>query len=485
MNGGEIAPLWSTLTGAVYPCPMALVAGVDSSTQSVKIVVRDADTGALIREGRAPHPEGSEVDPKHWWEALQRAISSAGGLSDVAAIAIGGQQHGMVTLDKSGEVIRPALLWNDTRSAQAAEILNREAGGNQAMADACGSVLVASFTASKVRWMADNESEQAAKIAAIALPHDWLSWQLQGGKDFSKLFTDRSDASGTGYFDPVSSSYRKDLLALALKSDREIYLPRIISTNHFGGVMESGTKIAAGAGDNAGAAFGVQAEPGDVIVSLGTSGTAFSVSTTPTHDGTGAVAGFADVTGNYLPLVCTLNAARILDSAARILGVDFERLAVLALEAPAGALGLSLLPYFEGERTPNRPNATGVFSGMTLANSNPECIARAMIEGMLCGLTDAVDSLIALGVSVDRIILVGGAAKNPAVAHIASSLFGREVIIPPAGEYVADGVARQAAWALLGDVPLWDLGKVSHVQSEPTPHVMEKYRALRDATVSW
>ena len=464
---------------------MTLIAGVDSSTQSVKLVIRDAHSGALVREGRAPHPDGTEVDPKRWWDALQLAISQAGGLDDVSAISVGGQQHGMVALDAHGEVIRPALLWNDTRSADSAETLNSEVGGNQAMADATGSVLVASFTASKVRWMADNEPELAAKVAAIALPHDWLSWQLQGGKDFQKLFTDRSDASGTGYFDPVSSSYRKDLLARAIKSDREIYLPRIVSTNSFGGEMSNGPKIAAGAGDNAGAAFGVQAVAGDVIVSLGTSGTAFSVSATPTHDGSGAVAGFADVTGNYLPLVCTLNAARILDAATRILGVDFNRLSDLALSAPAGAGGLTLLPYFEGERTPNRPDATGVFSGMNLANSNPESIARAMIEGMLAGLADAVDSLITLGVSVNRIILVGGAAKNPAVGQIASALFGREVIIPPAGEYVADGAARQAAWALLGELPQWDLGKVSHVQSDPTPHVMEKYRTLRDATVNW
>jgi len=464
---------------------MALVAGVDSSTQSVKVVIRDAQSGAFIREGRAPHPDGTEVDPERWWSALQDAIAMAGGLADVSAISVGGQQHGLVALNSAGEILRPALLWNDTRSAEAAADLNREAGGNQVMADATGSVLVASFTASKVRWMADHEPELAAQIGAIALPHDWLSWKLQGAREFSQLFTDRSDASGTGYFDPVSSSYRKDLLALALKSDREIYLPRIVSSNAFGGVTPAGVKIGAGAGDNAGAAFGVQAVAGDVVVSLGTSGTAFSVSTTPTHEATGTVAGFADLTGNYLPLVCTLNAARILDAAARILGVSFDRLSELARSAPAGANGLTLLPYFEGERTPNRPDATGVFAGMNLNNSNPENIARAMIEGMLAGLADAVDALVRQGVAINRIFLVGGAAKNPAVGEIASALFGREVIIPPAGEYVADGAARQAAWALLGEAPEWNLGKVTHVQTKATPEVMDRYRTLRDATVTW
>jgi xylulokinase len=174
-----------------------------------------------------------------------------------------------------------------------------------------------------------------------------------------------------------------------------------------------------------------------------------------------------------------------LDAAARILGVTFDRLAELALSAPAGANGLTLLPYFEGERTPNRPAATGVFAGMNLSNSNPENIARAMIEGMLAGLADAVNSLSTEGVAINRIFLVGGAAKNPAVGKIASALFGREVIIPPAGEYVADGAARQAAWALLGEAPTWDLGEVTHIASRPTPEVMERYRILRDATVTW
>jgi xylulokinase len=464
-----------------------LIAGVDSSTQSVKIVIRAADTGELVREGRAPHPDGTEVDPFHWKSALDLAIAQAGGLDDVAAISVGGQQHGMVALDESGEVIRPALLWNDTRSAAQAESLNSEMGGNQAIADSVGSVLVASFTASKVRWLAENEKQNAERVYSIALPHDWLSWQLQGGKDFSKLFTDRSDASGTGYFDPKSSSYRRDIFAKALLSDREVYLPSIIAPTTFGGTTTGGIPIAGGAGDNAGAALGVQAEPGDVVISLGTSGTAFAVSTTSTHDSSGAVAGFADASGRFLPLVCTLNAARIFDAATTILGKTHDEVGALALSSIPGAHGLTLLPYFEGERTPNRPHATGVFSGMNIANSNPADIARAMIEGMLSGLADAVQALEDLGVEIKRVLIIGGAAKNPAVGQIASALFGRPVLIPPAGEYVADGAAKQAAWALLGDntPPVWDLGKAMQIEAAATPEVLEKYRTLRDATVNW
>ncbi len=466
---------------------MQLVAGIDTSTQSVKVVIRDAQSGQVIREGRAPHPDGSEVDPAKWWSATEDAIKMAGGLDDVSAIAVAGQQHGMVALDKNGKVIRAALLWNDTRSATEATELNNEMGGGAGIANAVGSALVASFTASKVRWLAKNEKANADRVAAIALPHDWISWKISGSQSISDLFTDRGDASGTGYFDSVKNEYRKDIFAKAIGSDREITFPRIVEPKTFATKTKTGIPIAAGTGDNAAAAIGVGAQPGDVVVSLGTSGTAFAVSKTPTHDASGEVAGFADGTGYFLPLVCTLNAARILDAATRILGVTHEELGELALKAEAGANGLTLLPYFEGERTPNRPDATGVFSGMNLGNSNREDFARAMIEGMLCGMADAVASLEKLGVEVKRILIVGGAAKNPAVGKIASAIFGREVIIPPPGEYVAIGAAKLAAWALLGTErpPEWNLGDVTSIKEVATPEVLIKYRKLRDQTQGW
>lgn len=201
---------------------MALVAGVDSSTQSCKVVVRDARTGALVRSGRASHPDGTAVHPDHWWTALAAAVKDAGGLDDVSALSVGGQQHGMVVLDPRGEVIREALLWNDTRSAGAAEDLIRELGdgdreaGAKAWAEACGSVLVASLTITKLRWLRDAEPENAARVAGVALPHDWLTWRLAGAQGLDTLVTDRSDASGTGYWSPSTEDYRRDLLELAL-----------------------------------------------------------------------------------------------------------------------------------------------------------------------------------------------------------------------------------------------------------------------------
>jgi len=314
-----------------------LVAGIDSSTQSVKIVIKGAVSGELIREGKAAHPDGTEVNPSAWWSALNQAIEKAGGLSDVSAISVAAQQHGFIALDEKGEVIRDALLWNDLRSAKAAKDLNKEFGGDTETAKAVGSILVASFTVAKARWMAENEPENAKRLAAIALPHDWISWQLQGGVSFDKLFTDRSDASGTGYFSPTSNTYRQDLLAIALKDKKDIYLPKIAKFDGFAGETTGGIPIAAGAGDNAAAGFGIGAKSGDLIISLGTSGTAFFVSETPSNDPMGEVAGFADLTGRYLPLVCTLNAARVLDAVSKLLGKSHDEIGQLALKAKPGA----------------------------------------------------------------------------------------------------------------------------------------------------
>jgi xylulokinase len=456
---------------------MTLVAGVDSSTQACKVVIRDADTGALVRQGRAPHPDGTEVDPAAWWTALQQAMTAAGGLDDVAAVAVGGQQHGMVCLDEAGAVVRPALLWNDTRSARAGAELVAELGGPQAWADAVGSVPLASFTVTKLRWLAAHEPDAAARTAAVCLPHDWLSSRL--GADF---ITDRSDASGTGYWSPATGSYRRDLLRLALGHDAE--LPRVLGPVEKAGETAAGAVIGPGAGDNAAASLGIDAVPGDVIVSIGTSGTVFATTVAPTADPTGTVAGFASATGDFLPLIATLNAARVLDAAARILGVDHERLAELALNAPAGADGLRLVPYFEGERTPDRPDATAALHGMQLANSTPAHLARAAVEGLLCGLADGMDALVAQGVRIDRVVLVGGGARSDAVRRIAPLIFGRPVTVPEPGEYVADGAARQAAWVLTGERPRWQLGRTETFEGEPTPEVRTRYAEVRELTAA-
>jgi xylulokinase len=462
---------------------LTLVAGVDSSTQACKVVVRDAASGELRREGRAAHPDGTEVDPAAWDHALRAAVEAAGGLDDVAAVGVGAQQHGMVCLDEAGQVVRPALLWNDTRSAGAAADLVAEGGGPRAWAEGVGSVPVASFTVTKLRWLATHEPEAAARVAAVCLPHDWLTWRLAGAAGLDGLATDRGDASGTGYWSPATGSYRPDLLRLALGHDALV--PAVLDPAASPGRTAGGAVLTAGTGDNMAAALGLGAGPGDVVVSVGTSGTVFAVSERPAADPSGAVAGFADATGRFLPLVCTLNAARVLDAAAELLGVDHRRLSELALSAPAGAGGLTLVPYLEGERTPNRPHATGALHGLRLANATPACLARAAIEGLLCGLADGLDALVAEGVEVRRVLLIGGGARSEALRRIAPAVLGHPVVAPPPAEYVADGAARQAAWALAGgdEPPGWAQAGTSSHEADPTPEVRERYAACRDLTL--
>mgnify|MGYP003118265319 FL=1 len=489
---------------------MALVAGVDSSTQSCKVLIVDAASGRVVREGRAGHPDGTEVDPAAWWSALQDAVAAAGGLHDVDALSVGGQQHGMVVLDAAGHVIRDALLWNDTRSATAAAALIDEVGAAE-YARRTGVVPVASFTATKLRWLRDHEPENAARVAAVALPHDWLTWRLRGygpegesplGPQLEQLTTDRSDASGTAYWSAGTGSYDLDLFERALGGPgREadpagglhnsgdpahVVLPRVLDPHASVAVdadtpelsgCRSGIVVGPGAGDNAGAALGLGARPGDVVVSIGTSGTVFAVSADPVADAQGTVAGFADAAGAHLPLVATLNAARVLDAVARLLGVDHDGLATLALAAQPGSHGLVLHPYFEGERTPNLPDATATLCGLTLASTTRENLARAAIEGMLCGLADGLDAITGLGVPAERILLIGGAARSAAVGPVAAQVFGVPVVIPEPGEYVALGAAAQAAWALGDARPEWPVATWAEHPADSQPVIREQYAA--------
>jgi xylulokinase len=464
-----------------------LVAGVDSSTQSTKIVVCDAETGEVVRTARAPHPDGTEVDPERWWEAYQQA-SGDGILDGVSAIAVGGQQHGMVTLDEHDAVVRDALLWNDTRSAGAAADLTAELGGTAAWVDAVGLVPVASFTVTKLRWFAEHEPELAARATRVVLPHDWLTGRiLKQGNGFERWTTDRGDASGTGYWSAGTNDYRLDLLKTAF--GRELAVPEVLAPSAAAGRTDNGLLVAAGTGDNMGAALGLTLSPGDVVVSLGTSGTVFTPHDSAIRDETGAIAGFADATGRHLPLMCTLNAARVLGAAATMIGVDLAELDRLALAADPGAGGLTLLPYLDGERTPDLPDATGTLSGITRSNATPENLARAAVEGMLCNLVNGVDALRRHGVGVERVLLIGGAAASRAVREIAPGLFRVPVGVPAPGEYVGIGAARQAAWALSGEAapPTWPLEVDSQYAVPPgqeaaAADVVARYQALVAST---
>lgn len=460
---------------------MALVLGIDSSTQSSKALLVDAADGRVVEARTAPHPAGTEVDPRAWLAAVDQVTE---GLLDRAdAVSVAGQQHGMVALDHAGEPVRDALLWNDTRSAGAARDLIDEMGGPDACAGAVGSVLVASFTSSKLRWLRDHEPDRAARVASVLLPHDYVSAHVAAPG--TEPFTDRGDASGTGYFATREGRWRHDLAEQAL--GHPVALPRIVGPGAAAGQADGGAVLAGGTGDNMGAALGMALLPGDVLVSVGTSGVASTISAAPVADGTGVVTGFADASGGFLPMVTTLNAAGILDLQARWLGVDHDALDALAMDSTSGAGGVTLLPYYGGERSPNRPDAVGTWTGLTPATTRAD-LARAAYEALLCSLADAVDRLVAAtGEQPRRLLMVGGGTRSPALRALAPAVLGAAVTLPPSAEYVALGAARQAAWALAGsgDPPDWPAAEATVLEAEPTPRVREAFAELRARTDPW
>jgi xylulokinase len=468
---------------------MTLVAGVDSSTQTCKVIVRDLETGRIVREGRAPHPPGTVVNPDLWWDALLAAIQAAGGLDDVEAMSVGAQQHGMVCLDANGSVVRDALLWNDTSSHPQVASLNEELGADE-WVRRTGLPLTVSFTVTKIRWLRDNEPENADRTEAVALPHDYLTWRLRGfgaeNPNLEELTTDRSDASGTAYWSGDSGEYCEDLFELGL--GKKAILPRVIEPRGKAGVtgggiegVPAGIPIGVGGGDNALAALALGLEVGDAVISLGTSGTVYARTGKPVHDHTGIFSSYADATGDHLPLAATLNAARDLDAAGRLLGREHDELASLALEAPAGAEGVTILPYFEGERTPNLPNARASVHGLSLANCTPRNFARAMVEGMLCSQVVGIDALKRLDVPVERVFIIGGGARSLAVRGILPEILDVPLFAPAPGEYVAEGAAMQAGAALTGDFPRWEKQTDGLPSKELKPEIHAQHDAAKEA----
>ncbi|WP_374999359.1 xylulokinase [Aeromicrobium sp. CTD01-1L150] len=458
---------------------MALVLGVDSSTQSTKAVLVDADDGTVVESRSARHPEGTAVDPRAWLRAFDEAAAPL--LPRAEALSVGGQQHGMVALDVDGDPVHDALLWNDTRSADAAHALIEELGGPAASAEAVGSVLVASFTATKLRWLRDHAPGSAARVHRVLLPHDYVSWHATGRT--VEPFTDHGDASGTGYYSTSARTWLPDLAASAL--GHEPLLPHLVEPGAVAATTPDGLLVAAGTGDNMAAALGLGMGPGDLALSIGTSGVASSIGTVAPHDPSGTVTGFADATGHFLPMATTLNAARILDLQCRLLGVDHESLGRLAMESVPGAHGVTVLPYYGGERTPNRPDATGTWHGLTPGTTRAD-LARAAVEALLCSLADAADAVVTqTGKSPLRVLLTGGGSRNPAVQSLAPGILGHSVSVPAEGEYVALGAARQAAWALRGALPEWPLTIDQVLDGQAVPSVREAYAQLRDLTEAW
>ncbi|WP_053851970.1 xylulokinase [Streptomyces sp. NRRL B-24085] len=428
-----------------------LVVGVDTSTQSTKALVVDAATGRVVARGQAPHTvssgAGRESDPRQWWDALSEALRQCGDAArEAAAVSIGGQQHGLVTLDAQGEPVRPAMLWNDVRSAPQALRLIEELGGPKAWAERTGSVPGASFTVTKWAWLAEHEPEALRATKAVRLPHDYLTERLTG-----EGTTDRGDASGTGWWASATESYDSEILA-HVGLDPAL-LPRVVRPGEVAGTVRDGhdlpfskgTLVATGTGDNAAAALGLGLRPGTPVMSLGTSGTVYAVSRHRPADPTGTVAGFADAHGDWLPLACTLNCTLAVDRVAALLNLDRE-----AVEPVSG---VTLLPYLDGERTPNLPNASGLLHGLRHDTTGGQLL-QAAYDGAVQALLGALD--LVLDEDADRstpLLLIGGGAQGTAWQQTVRRLSGRPVQVPEAKELVALGAAAQAAGLLTGEDP--------------------------------
>ncbi|MEU5378824.1 MULTISPECIES: xylulokinase [unclassified Streptomyces] len=439
-----------------------LVVGVDSSTQSTKALVVDASTGQVVASGQAPHTVSTgasrESDPRQWWDALCEALDQCGEAArEAAAVSIGGQQHGLVTLDAHGDPVRPALLWNDVQSAPQARRLVEELGGPKAWADRTGSVPGASFTVTKWAWLAENEPEAVRATTAVRLPHDYLTERLTG-----QGTTDRGDASGTGWWASATESYDEEILA-HVGLDPAL-LPRVVRPGEVAGTVRDahdlpfskGTLVAPGTGDNAAAALGLGLRPGTPVLSLGTSGTVYAVSKRRPTDPTGTVAGFADAHGDWLPLACTLNCTLAVDRIAALLGRDRE--------AVEPGTAVTLLPFLDGERTPNLPHATGLLHGLR-HDTTPGQLLQAAYDGAVHSLLGALD--LVLDEDADRtvpLLLIGGGARGRAWQETVRRLSGRPVQVPEAKELVALGAAAQAAGLLTGEDPAavarrWDTAR--------------------------
>ena len=468
-----------------------LVAGVDCSTQSTKVLVIDPEDGTVVAQGRGSHEVvGSggarETHPDQWWTALQEALAQTGCARQIRSLSVAGQQHGLVAVDESGRPLHPAVLWNDTRSAQDAADLIEDLGGRGQWAEKIGSVPLASFTVTSWAWLRRTDPTTANAVAGIRLPHDEVTYRLT-----ERSVTDRGDASGTGWWSTADESYSKAVLDLDRVRLSPDFLPEVLAPGEAAGEVtrgaaealgfSSGVLVGPGTGDNMAAALGLRLAGGQAAMSLGTSGTVYAISDRRSADPSGIVAGFADATGNFLPLACTLNATMAVDRMADWLHIDRE-----AVE-PAG--NIIVMPYLDGERTPDLPHAAGSIVGLRHQTSAGQ-ILQAAYDGVAFSLLDALDRVAeqAGGSADEPLMLIGGGARSRVWRDTVRRLSGREVLVPDVDEAVAIGAAAQAAAVLSGEQPQdvtrrWDpVGGTTLPPIAVDEAVLERHRTVRSLT---
>lgn len=463
---------------------MPMVLGVDCAANATTVEIRDADTGKVFSSGRATHPVPpgvTEQNPTVWWQGLVDARHQAGGSLGVAGVSVAAPSQGLVLLDNDHKTLGPAILADDPRGSQELEAVMRALGDTTDWTVAVGSVPDPSFPLAKLARLRVAEPRRFGSVDKILAPHDWLTYRLS-----RRFVTDRGDASGTGYWSPRENAWRLDLLALIDDGkDWSACLPRVAGPTDAAGDRE-GVLIGSGTGATMGAALGLALEPRDLLVVLDDHITVCTVRERPTEDPSGVVTGFADATGRFLPQVHLRNGMQVIDAVARLLGVDRNRFDQIALGAPPGSGGVTLLPSFEAERAATQLDLGGVLTGLR-ADTSPEHLARAAVEGVVCSVLDGLDALRAADVPVGgRISLVGSGARSHAFQRILADLASRAIAVPQ-GDRVATGACVQAAAALHGQAPdqiagAWGLAPTR--QLDPSDHgdadaVREQYRAAQ------
>ncbi|HEX6140467.1 MAG TPA: xylulokinase [Candidatus Limnocylindria bacterium] len=484
--------------------PRRAFLGIDCGTQSTKALLVDVETEAVLAIGRAQHrlieaADGTREQDPAWWidatvAAVREAMAAAPGGVEIAGIGVSGQQHGLVALDAADRPTRPAKLWNDTTTAAECDRLTDALGGPQRVLELTGNLFLPGYTAPKVAWLRQHEPDAYAASRRFCLPHDYLNLWLTG-----TFATEPGDASGTAYLDARERRYQADVLA-ALDPDRDwdATLPPLVdSLSTIGSLRQevaamlglpAGTPVSAGGGDNMCAAIGVGAVvEGPVVVSLGTSGTAFAFSSGPALDPLGEAAAFCSSSGGWLPLVCTLNCTGASEWIRGLAGMTREAFEAAMAQAQPGARGVTFLPYLDGERTPNLPAAAGAFEGIRAEHGLPDLV-RAVVEGVTFGLVYATGALERAGVRPAEITLVGGGAASDAWAQLCADAFALPVRRDANTEAAALGAARQAAHVTDG-VPLAGRADAAGDRFLPRPSpeldaAGERLAAMRRAAIA-
>ncbi len=441
----------------------SLIIGVDSGTQSTKVLVIDAKDGKVLASAAQEYellpnlpPGAKEQHPHTWREAtasgIRRALRQARATgNEVKAIGVSGQQHGFVPIDEKGEVIRPAKLWCDTSTAAECDEITEKLGGPKKTIKAIGNAVLPGFTASKILWLKKHEPENYERLHTVLLPHDYLNFWLTGQR-----VMEYGDASGTALLDVRKRKWSTDAVN-AIDPELAIKLPGLISSDTPAGTLQAATArtldlnpgviVSAGGGDNMMGAIGTgNTRAGVVTASFGTSGTIYACAEKPIVDPQGEIAAFCDSTNRWLPLLCTMNVTVATEMVREDFAWTHERYAAESARIPAGSNGLLLLPYFEGERTPNVPEGTGVWFGVNKKTFEAGHFARASMEGVTLGMNYGLRRLADLGLNPTQIRATGGGAKSKVWRQIMADIFNTEVVTLKVSEGAAYGAALQALW---------------------------------------